>query len=316
MIIDWVGILLNCGIYVAWVIALQFGGSTWPWHDGRTIACFVVTGVLTVIFGIQQYYSIFTTPETRLFPIVFLKRRTLILLYMVTASINAVLFIVVYFVPVYFQFAHGDDGIHSAIRLLPFISTVVVFTLFNGFTMPQLSRYMLWFLPSGAVITAGAAMLYTIDSATSPSFIYGATALIGVGTGTCNAAYTVAAAKVKPDEINDALSFMNIAQIGGIMHALAISGAIYQNIAENDLSSVFRAAHLAFSHGEIGSAVAGSRSTVFASLMPDVKTLAINAIVAATQKVWVLLIATGAFTVLCSMLMRWEKLVLKVQAGG
>ncbi len=301
---------------MAWVIALQFSGSIWLWSDGRSIACFVVTGVLVILFGIQQYYCILTTPETRLFPIVFLKRRTLMLLYMVTASINGALFIVVYYIPVYFQFVNGDSGIDSAVRLLPFIFTLVPTTGIIGFVMPKFPYYLPWFLISGALITAGSAMLYTIDLTTSPSFIYGAISLLGIGCGSCTAAYTVAAAKVKPAEVNDAMSFINISQIGGIMNALALSGAVYQNIATNGVSSVFRGAGLTLSRSDIGSAVAGSKSVVFENLTPQVRELAINAIIAAIQKVWVMAIAAGAFTVVCSILMRWERLILKVQAGG
>lgn len=314
--LDWVGILLNCGICVAWIIALQFSGSTWPWSDGRSIACFVVTGALVILFGIQQYYCFLTTPETRLFPIPLLKRRTLMLLYMVTSCINGSLVIVGYYIPVYFQFAQKDNGIESAVRLLPFIVTLVVVTLFNGFMMPKLPYYLPWYLISGALITTGAAMLYTVDTTSSSSFIYGATALVGIGSGTCNAAYTVVASKVRPAEVNDALSFINISQLGGIMHALAISGTVYQNVAASGLRSVFEAAGLNFSNSDVSSAVAGSRSVVFADLTPEVRVLAIDAIVIAIQRVWVLLIAAGAFAVICSMLMRLEKLILRVEAGG
>ncbi|KAH8812368.1 major facilitator superfamily domain-containing protein [Xylogone sp. PMI_703] len=314
--LDWVGILLTCGMYTTWVIALQFGGSTWPWSDGRTIACFVVTGVLIILFGIQQFFCIFTTPEARLFPIAFLRRRTLMLLYMVASTINAALFIVVFYIPIYFQFAHGDDGLHSAVRLLPFVCTLVVSTLINSFTMPIFPYYLAWYLFSGALITAGGAMLYTISSATSSSFIYGATALVGIGTGLCNTAYTVAAAKSRPEEVNDSLSFMNIAQIGGIMHSLALSGTVYQNVAANGLRSVFAAAGLTFSQSEINSAVAGSKSSIFETLTPEVRALAIDSIVNAISKDWIMLIVAGSFTIVCSVVMRWEKLVLKIQAGG
>jgi hypothetical protein len=98
------------------------------------------------------------------------------LLYMVTSCINGSLVIVVYYIPVYFQFAQKDNGIESAVRLLPFIVTLVVVTLFNGFMMPKLPYYLPWYLISGALITTGASMLYTVDTTSSSSFIYGATA--------------------------------------------------------------------------------------------------------------------------------------------
>lgn len=100
------------------------------------------------------------------------------------------------------------------------------------------------------------------------------------------------------------------------MHALAISGTVYQNVAANGLRSVFEEAGLNFSNSDVSSAVAGSRSIVFANLTPEVRVLAIGAIVIAIQRVWVLLMAARAFAVICSMLMRLEKLILRVEAGG
>lgn len=43
--LDWVGILLNCGIYVAWIIALQFSGSTWPWSTGVALLALLSLGL-------------------------------------------------------------------------------------------------------------------------------------------------------------------------------------------------------------------------------------------------------------------------------
>jgi hypothetical protein len=43
-------------------------------------------------------------------------------------------------------------------------------------------------------------------------------------------AYSIAAAKVAPHEIPAAVSFINIAQIGPIVIALTISGAVFQNV--------------------------------------------------------------------------------------
>lgn len=152
---DWLGVILNAGIYVGWVVVLQFGGSTWAWSDGRTIATFVVTGVLIVLFGFTQYYSVFTTPERRLFPIEFLKRRTVLLMYLLMSCVMAGIFITIFYVPFYFEFAHGDSGVDSAVRLLPFVFLLVIFNLVNSWGMARFGYYMPWYLFAGLTVTAG-----------------------------------------------------------------------------------------------------------------------------------------------------------------
>lgn len=159
--LDYLGALLNACIYVAWVLALQFGGSTWAWSDGKTIACFVIAGVGAAAFLITQYHLVFTTPEHRLFPIEFLKRRTMMLLFLGSSCISSALFIVIFYVPVFFEFVNGDSGVQSAVRLLPFVLTLVICNLINGYTMPLVSYYMPWYMFSGALITTGGGKIVT-----------------------------------------------------------------------------------------------------------------------------------------------------------
>jgi MFS family permease len=115
---DWIGAVLNAGIFTTFVMAFTFGGAVWPWDDGRTIATIVVFGVLVILFAIQQTYTIFTTREDRIFPIDFLKSRDLVLQYIAMSATATGLFIPIYYIPVYFAFTRNDTAVDSAVRLL------------------------------------------------------------------------------------------------------------------------------------------------------------------------------------------------------
>jgi MFS family permease len=168
------------------------------------------------------------------------------------------------------------------------------------------------------------AMMMSVTVATSPSFIYGASVLLGVGTGSCiNAAYSVATAKASsipeeemPGAISSAIGFMNLAQVGAIMHALAISGAVYQNLSFRFLKTVFEENGLNFIDAEISSAVAGSKSLVFANLDEDIRKLAIDAIVESIKNVYGLVVTGGAVCLIAGLCMRREKLFMEVTGGG
>jgi hypothetical protein len=90
--IDWLGTFLNGAIYAAWVITLTFGGSQWAWADGRTIAMFVLSGILVLLFLLQQHFLIMTTARQQIFPLEFLKSRTLSLLWLGTCTTSAAQF--------------------------------------------------------------------------------------------------------------------------------------------------------------------------------------------------------------------------------
>lgn len=82
--IDWLGSTLFAVAFVAYVIAFTFGGATWKWSDGRFIATTTVCGVVLAAFILTQYFSVFT--RNRIFPVQFLRSRTMILLFVGTAT--------------------------------------------------------------------------------------------------------------------------------------------------------------------------------------------------------------------------------------
>jgi len=313
--LDWIGAVLNAGLYVSFVLALTFGGTTWAWNDGRTIGTFVACFVILIFFGLQQSFSIFTSESNRLFPISFLKSRTMVLLHICTACAGCALFVPVYFIPLYFQFSRGDSGLQAAVCLLPFIVVDISFIMGQGILMPIISYYFPFFIISGIFTIIGGALMYTVTSTTSTSAIYGFTVLIAIGAGmTSQAAYSIAPAKVHPSKISDVIGFMNVAQIGGIVIALAISGAVFQNIAFRNLSLVL--AEMGFSEQDIRSAIAGSQSALFGKVAEEVRVKAVEGIVRAIADTYLLVVAAGAVALVMSLFLRREKLFMEISTGG
>lgn len=68
-------------------MGIDFGGVEWTWGSGSSIALFIISGVLFVLFGVQQTFYIFCTEQNRLFPIHFIKRRSLVLLFILNSEL-------------------------------------------------------------------------------------------------------------------------------------------------------------------------------------------------------------------------------------
>lgn len=113
-------------------------------------------GVLIIAFVAQQYFSFLTTPARRIFPVMFLNRRTPLLMFVATACVTVAIFITIFYVPVYFQFVQNDSGLDSAVRLLPLVVVLVVVTVVAGYSLPIIGWYQPFFLISGILITIGA----------------------------------------------------------------------------------------------------------------------------------------------------------------
>lgn len=89
----------------------------------------------------------------------------------------------VYYIPLYFQFAQvwhsmtlssadsafslhqqGDSALKAAVRLLPFIIVLVIFSLLNGVLMPKWGYYMPWFVFGGAIVLTGATLMCKLSN--------------------------------------------------------------------------------------------------------------------------------------------------------
>lgn len=318
---DWIGTVLNAAIYTTWVMALTFGGAQWAWSDGRTIACFVVTAVLIIVFGLQQRFTMFTSLQQRIFPAGFLLSRSLMLQYLVTACTATSLFVPIYYIPIFFQFTRGDGALQAAVRLLPYIVLTIMASMLNGAMMPQTGYYKPWFVISGIFLVIGSALMFTVDIGTSAGKVYGYSVLIAIGTGlTCQSSYSIAPVKVAmnsrygPQMIPDAIGFINMAQIGSVVHALAISGTVFQNLAFQNLKTAL--AGRGFTDSQLHGAISGAQSGLLANASEEVKVLAVGAIIKAMDRVYILVIVAGGVVFLASFAMKWEKLFMKMSAGG
>ncbi len=309
--LDWLGSILFAAVFATLVIAMTFGGAIWPWSDGRFIATITVCGVTLVTFIITQYFSVLT--KDRIFPADFLRSRTMILLYIGTATSATGMVIGAYFIPLYFQFVHQDSALKAAVRLLPFIIVLIVGIMLNGAMLPSVGYYYPWYIASGIFMTIGGALMQTVGVETHPSRVYGFTVLVAAGAGLIGqCGYVIAQAKVPPRRVSAAISFMNVAQLGTIVLALTIAGTIFQNLAINNLTT--RLAEYGYSVEEIKSAVAGTQSIIFRQGSAEVRKLALEALIDAMDNVFALITAGGAVTIVAGLLMKKEKVLLpKVQ---
>lgn len=306
--LDFVGYVLGAGVWTTFTLALIMAGGEWPWNDGRTIAMFVIFGVVLALYMVQQCFCIFTTPETRSFPVHLVADRTQLLLYIATSANNSSLFLILYYIPIYFQFVSGDGALMAAVRLLPFVTIFVALNLLAGHMLSRVRMYMPIYVASGVLLTVGGALLTVyLDPAYSAGIIYGLSVVVAAGTGpTTQLGYAIATLTVPAHDMGDAISLQNFSQVGSYVFALAIAGQVFQSLAVSNLEAAL-AGH-GFSHEDVISAVAGAQSAVFRQLSGELRDAAVLAITEAIQKAFVLLPIAGGILILAGLLMKRERL--------
>jgi MFS family permease len=309
--IDWLGSVLNGAVLVLFMVAVNFGGSTYPWSSSASIALWAVWAVTLVAYMLQQFFAFFTTSDNRIFPIHFLRSRRMVLLFVATAGASSCMSVVLYYIPLFFQFTRGDSALMAAVRLLPFICVFIFFIMVAGATLPRVGRYNLYYLVAGALIVTGGALLVTVNEHTSNAHIYGYEILVAAGIGLgFQSAYSVAASVVQPYDKPNAIGFINVSQIGTTALALAIGGSLFQNLGFHALSDALASYH--FPDDVLRSALAGTLSPVFTLAPPEVVAIAVTAVSGTIAKIFGMTIAGGAVVLVGAALMPWEKVELEM----
>lgn len=310
--LDWAGIVLSIGAFLTGTMAINFGGVIYPWHSGQVIVLFVLSGLLFIAFAIQQTQTWFTSREFRLFPVQFVTNKDLSILFASIGAGTALIFLPIYFLPLYYQYVHGLSALEAGVKLLPFIITMVVTVFVNGGVMSKTGVYWPWYVVGPTLALIGNALMYTIDVGTSDAKIYGYTILAGIGTGCfVQASFPVAQALVKPSEVAWATGFITIGQLGAGTIAMSIANTLFINKATHDIMALLPGS----TTDEVMAGISGYGP--FFQSIPTSKIGPVNeALVKSINQAWILAMAAAALVLVLSMFLKRQKLFLDVAAGG
>lgn len=288
-------------------MATSFGGVIYEWKSASIIALFIISGILFILLGLQQTFTVFTTIARRVFPIAYVTDKEMAILFAQIAAASTNSFIAIYFIPLYFQFVQSDQALRSGVRLLPYIIPLVFASMLNGALMEKLKYYLPWFLVGGILIVISNAMLFQISLTISTAYIYAALVLGGIGTGLfVNAPFAIAQWLVSPADIALAVGFITCAQVAGVTISLAMANAVFLNLAENSITKLLPGVPKA----DVQAAISGTGGSFLKTLSPASQKAVLQAIVYSIQRVFILGIVAGAVAVVLSLAMSRKPVVL------
>lgn len=114
------------------------------------------------------------------------------------------------------------------------------------------------------------------------------------------ASFSVAQAKVPTSRASDAASFIALAQNLGIVLALAISGAVFQNKALDELQKLLPR----MARSQLRGAISGTNSGLFKKMPDCTREDVLHAVVDAMSRTYYLVVAAGALTIIGSLFMK------------
>lgn len=210
---------------VCLLLALQWGGTEYPWKSGRIIALFVLFGILIIAFCVIQYWK----GDTATVPPKVLVRSV------VAGSwfgicLGGAFFIMIYYLPIWFQAIQGVTATESGIRNLPMILSQVFASVASGVLITKLGYYTPWLYVSTALMAIGAGLLSTMTLGSSIGMWLGYQVIFGLGTGFGFQQPLIAAQTVLP---------LEDVPIGtaAVMFIQLLGGALFVSVAQNIFSN-------------------------------------------------------------------------------
>ncbi|KAJ6452228.1 major facilitator superfamily domain-containing protein [Mycena sanguinolenta] len=166
---------------VSLLLALQWGGSKYPWKSGRIIALFVVFAVLILVFIRIQFWK----QDSATIPPRILKQRSIWSGCCFAFATGAAFFVLTFYLPIWFQAIRGVSAVHSGIDNLPMILSLVLASIIGGVAITIVGYYAPFMIVSSAILAVGCGLISTlkVDSGHTKWIPYQFIAGIGIGLG-------------------------------------------------------------------------------------------------------------------------------------
>ncbi|KAL2855149.1 major facilitator superfamily domain-containing protein [Aspergillus pseudodeflectus] len=223
LLVDWLGFIVVTSSLVCFVLAMQWGGSTYAWNSTTVIGLFVAFAGLFVVFTCTQgFFALFP-----LMPFRVLRNRTVVgACMMALFCFMCNLFITTY-LPVVYEAGRGSSSLQAGINMIPYLLSIILAQLAEGMLLKWTKYYWYWGILSPSLIALGSGLLWTIDSSSSSAKLIGFQIICGLGIGLTQGIPIIAVqADNKEENVSAALSILAFTQLFGGMCGPVIGSAI------------------------------------------------------------------------------------------
>lgn len=235
---DPIGTILFIPAIVCLLLALQWGGSKYPWSNGRSkcqplsflmltsagrvIALFVVFALLIIGFIAIQFWK----KDNATIPPRIISQRSMTFGTWYVICLGGSFFGILYYVPIWFQAIQGATATQSGIRSLPMVLSLVLMSIVSGIGVTLLGYYTPYMIASSVFMAIGVGLMSTwnIHSGSAEwigyQIIYG----FGVGLG-MQQALIMAQTVLHIDDVPIGTAL--------IMFMQTLGGALFISVAQN-----------------------------------------------------------------------------------
>jgi len=224
--LDMIGAFLFIPSVIMVLLALQWGGSTYPWKSATIIGLFCGFAGLAILFILWQIRK----GDDAMIPPRLIKQRTLFAASLAVFFTMGGIFTVVYYLPEWFQVAKGASPTKSGVMYLPSALAEILAANLSGLLVMQLGYYNPFLLLGTTLMAIGSGLFTTFKPDTGHSQWISYQVLQGLGAGmNIVMPFIAIQAVLKPEDIPIGNSIVLLFQFFGGSVFLAISQAVFSN---------------------------------------------------------------------------------------
>ncbi|KAH8812735.1 putative gliotoxin efflux pump [Xylogone sp. PMI_703] len=298
MQMDISGVILLLGAILCFLLALQWGGSAKPWSSADVIGTLVGFGTLLLLFCVNEVML----RDKAMIPSRLMRNRTVLF-----CSANAFFFggsfyLLLYYLPIYFQSAKHASAANSGVRMLPLVLGDGLFATISGVILGIIGYYLPLLTLGSVLTTVASGLLYTLDLTSGPNEWIGYQAIAGIGVGLAIQVPIIASQAVVEVQDISTVSAM-------ILFFQCMGGAIFVQAAQaafnNKLTQVIHQQLPDLSTALIATTGATELQSVFNG---ERLAIILDAYMAGLKNCFLLSIVLGAIATVLSLLSGWRNL--------
>ncbi|CCF36004.1 MFS transporter [Colletotrichum higginsianum] len=294
---DVLGLSIFFACMICLLLALQWGGSEYPWNSGPMIGLLVAFGVLLVCFiGVQMWKGDKAALPPRL-----MKMRNVAFACFYAACIDAAYYTADIWLPIWFQAVKGESARESGIKLVPYVGGEVLAALTAGYLVTFTGWYNPFMLIATVLASIGLGLMTTFEIETGPSkwITYPIIAGIGVGLGSQQPMMGVQSTLALSD-IPAGTAAVTLFQNLGPAILMSVANAVFANGLTK---------HLHGTGGFSGRTIADMGATNLKAMIPaDLLPAVIEAYNKALKETFSVPMAVAVISIVGVVGMKWKKL--------
>ncbi|EWC43757.1 hypothetical protein DRE_07375 [Drechslerella stenobrocha 248] len=177
--LDLIGAAILIPAVVSLLLALQWGGTTYPWNHAKIIGLLVCFGVLIIIFIVSQW----KLGEAATLPPRILRQRSVLAAFTFACFFGAAFFVDVFYLPIYFQSVKGSSATKSGIQVLPILLSCVLTSIISGGAITAIGYYTPFLIVGMILFSVGSGLITTFEVHSNSAHWIGYQVLAGLGVG-------------------------------------------------------------------------------------------------------------------------------------